>query len=107
MKVGVVRNPASGRGHGCRGWSVTEPLLRSGCDLTVLETTPENRGRGLATELASKGCEIVVAAGGDGTVCEVMNGLIGTDSALAVLPFGTGNDFARNAAGRRLLPATD
>ncbi len=41
------------------------------------------------------GCGIVIAAGGDGTVTDVMQGLLATETALAVLPLGTGNDFSR------------
>lgn len=54
--------------------------------------------QGHAIELARKavddGADIVVAVGGDGTVNEVLNGIIGSDTRLAVLPTGTANDLA-------------
>ncbi len=48
----------------------------------------------LANE-ASKDYDVVVAVGGDGTINEVANGLIGTQSILGIIPVGTGNGFAR------------
>lgn len=51
----------------------------------------------LAARAAAEGFDVVAAAGGDGTVNEVVNGLMRVDErpALGVLPLGTGNDFAR------------
>ncbi|MEX0821707.1 MAG: diacylglycerol kinase family protein [Rhodothermales bacterium] len=51
----------------------------------------------MAVEAAGEGFDVVVAGGGDGTVNEVVNGLLRCDDrpTLGVLPFGTGNDFAR------------
>lgn len=53
-----------------------------------------------AAEAAKEGIDTVIAGGGDGTVNEVLNGLIqveGDTSALGVIPLGTANDFARSA----------
>lgn len=56
-------------------------------------------GRVAAARAAARGCELVVAAGGDGTVNAAVNGLLSVEEprpALGVLPLGTGNDLARS-----------
>jgi len=61
-----------------------------------IQTTSRGHAIDVAREAAADGIEIVAAMGGDGTVNEVANGLAGTDSALAVIPSGLVNVFARS-----------
>lgn len=68
------------------GWD--EPLW--------LETSKEDPGQGQAKEALEDGVDVVIAAGGDGTIRAVAEVLAGTDTAMGLLPLGTGNLLARN-----------
>lgn len=101
MRVGVVMNPAAGGGRLQRRWpAIGAALERSFGDIDLRTTQAAGDGGRLAQDLAASGCDLVVAAGGDGTVGEVAGGLIaaafdGYAAALGILPCGTGADFAR------------
>ena len=64
-------------------------------DVTLAETSRRGHATRLAQGAANVGVELVVVLGGDGTLNEAANGLAGTDTALAVLPGGSTNVFAR------------
>jgi diacylglycerol kinase (ATP) len=103
--IAVVANPTSGRGKVAKLIPQVDALLRT---LGVAHTLhicegPEDPER-LARQAASVGAEIVAALGGDGQVGAVANGTIGTGAALAVIPAGTGNDFARHLGLDRKHP---
>jgi YegS/Rv2252/BmrU family lipid kinase len=94
----VILNPTAGRGAARRAESVVMRAFRAqGWAVDVVRTEGPGHGRDLATEAVRQGAKHVVAVGGDGTVHEVANGLLGTDTdaALGVVPVGSGNDFAK------------
>ncbi len=90
----AVVNPVCGRQRGerLRRWALAE-LRGLFPDISVVETA----GPGHATELAraASSAGLVIAVGGDGTVREVARGLLHTDTALAIIPVGSGNDFIK------------
>jgi len=98
-KVALIHNPASGIRSTRHGAAIQEALavLRdTGAHAEAIET----RGPGTAVELVRQavrdGFDSVIACGGDGTVNEVLQALVGTDVALGVLPLGTANALAAN-----------
>jgi diacylglycerol kinase (ATP) len=94
-KICVIYNPASGR-----GWSARrlEELRRAWADRAAFwPTAAPGQAEQLALQAARSGFATVAAAGGDGTVHEVVNGLLHAerpDVVLAVIPLGSANDYA-------------
>jgi len=69
-------------------------LNRYGWAVTLRETSKPLEATELARHAVNRGARVVIAAGGDGTINEVANGLVHTDAALGVLPVGTTNSWA-------------
>jgi diacylglycerol kinase family enzyme len=78
-----------------RGRVVIQKALSADHDVTVAETNRRGHATRLAHGAANEGVDAVVCLGGDGTLNEVANGLAGTETALAPLPGGSTNVFAR------------
>lgn len=98
-RIVVISNPVSGRGRGRVGLAQVRELVNAqgGADRVEYRlTTRPGEALELARAAALEGAEVVAAAGGDGTVGDVVNGIMGTGARLAVLPLGTGNDLARH-----------
>ncbi len=96
MEPRLIINPRAGLGRPGRAPdAVAACLARHGLSCRVSETTGPGSATETARAAAEAGCPLVVAAGGDGTVHEVLNGLVGTEAALAILPLGTENICAR------------
>jgi len=92
----VVLNPAAARGRaGEREAELREALEDAGFKPTIERTQRPGDGTELARAAIADGAEFVMAAGGDGTVNDVAQPLVGTETALGVLPMGSGNDYAR------------
>lgn len=69
---------------------------RNIADPLIIETQLDKDGNACAQEALERGADVVVAAGGDGTVRTVASALAGTNHAFGIIPIGTANLFARN-----------
>jgi diacylglycerol kinase (ATP) len=93
----AIVNPAAGHGHAARAWPrLAAALDAAGVRHDCVLTRAAGDATRLAREASAAGPRPLLAVGGDGTLHEVLNGLLpGAGRAtLAVAPFGTGNDFA-------------
>jgi diacylglycerol kinase family enzyme len=78
-----------------RGRVVIQKALSADHQVSVAETNRRGHAMRLAQGAANEGVDVIVCLGGDGTLNEVANGLAGTQTALAPLPGGSTNVFAR------------
>ena len=95
--VALIYNPASGQDWPRRQAVVdkTVALLRAaGVQVEALATDGPGSGGLLAEQAVRQGCDTILACGGDGTVHEVLQCLVGTPVALGVVPLGTANALA-------------
>jgi diacylglycerol kinase (ATP) len=93
----IILNPAADKGRaGTLVPAVRAELQSRGIHADIMLTEYPGHAIQLATQAARDGAGTVVAAGGDGTVNEVLNGLMAVEArpAMGVLPIGRGNDFA-------------
>ncbi|MEX2526108.1 MAG: diacylglycerol kinase family protein [Gemmatimonadota bacterium] len=105
--IPIVANPASGGGKGRKIVGALEEALRArGYPFRTYLTRGPGQAGGLALEAVASGAEALLVVGGDGTVHEVANGLVGSQASdgppgaqrlppMALVPVGTGNDFHR------------
>jgi diacylglycerol kinase (ATP) len=87
----IILNPAANSERAQRQQARVELFAR---DCVVCATSCTGEAESMARRAAEEGFDKIVAAGGDGTVNEVVNGLAGTKATLGLLPIGTMNVFA-------------
>ena len=95
MKTFIVLNPVAGS---VGAVDELEEKFRRVKDAEVRVTTKQGDAENFSREAVDRGCDLIVAAGGDGTLNAVING-IGeriSDVSVGLVPLGTGNDFARS-----------
>lgn len=108
MKYVIINNPTAGKkSRSDMLLKIKSAFLEKGDDIIIKETRESGHATEIAAEYAKKfGKEcVIIACGGDGTVHEVANGVAHTDAAMMILPFGTGNDFAKKIYNSKKVDA--
>ncbi len=91
QKIPVILNPAA---RGERASSLRDKIAALSPRVSIQLTSSPGDAKELAQTAVQQGHQIVLAAGGDGTINEVVNGIGGEDATLGILPVGTMNVFA-------------
>ncbi len=113
MKTLLIVNPTAARGKMHKRWPQIQAVLQAEhFPFEVAFTERRGHATALARTAVDTGCELIVAAGGDGTLNEVVNGMLSSPlknagplngqpvnpaAILGVIPSGTGSDFVRSA----------
>lgn len=91
----LIYNPTAGP------WDMTRALKRlaayldkAGWNTEIVQTEQPGDATRYARQAVNAGCDIVLVAGGDGTINEAVNGVVNSDAALGIVPVGTGNILA-------------
>jgi diacylglycerol kinase (ATP) len=100
MKIFIILNGVSKKKK--KFYHSILPVLSQKFSIEVLETQFANHAHRLAAEAVSKKADVIISAGGDGTLNQVLNGIMSmahqnTLPALGLIPLGSGNDFANSA----------
>lgn len=99
QELHIIGNPIAGGGAEREIRKASALLTKEGCEVTVFMTTGKGDAETFARDIAEKAnrsaAPMVIAAGGDGTINEVANGLAGSPVPMAILPFGTTSVLAR------------
>ena len=115
-RIGIIYNPFAGglKGAGrARLYKAVRVLQDNGSHVELFATPGPQQAGELARKAADSGCELILAAGGDGTINEAVNGIAGSNVQFGILPAGTANVLANEIgfsnrpdhAARQLLHA--
>ena len=93
MKIKFIINPKSGKGNNANlRKALSERFVHFPVDIE--QTAYPHHALAIARQAVKNDFDSVVAVGGDGTINEILNGIIGTKTALGIIPTGTANDLA-------------
>ncbi|MFL7838838.1 MAG: diacylglycerol/lipid kinase family protein [Candidatus Promineifilaceae bacterium] len=99
MPTMIILNPNADLGHGADFLEIIKEIIRPLPEVEIVPTDRSGHARELAKQAVADGYDIVVAAGGDGTINEVVNGIMLSNKQgikLGIIPVGSGNDFAHS-----------
>jgi YegS/Rv2252/BmrU family lipid kinase len=93
-RITMIHNPTSGSWNARRLHRFVESLAAEGMSIDIRRTRKRGDGKALAAAIAPGDADVLVIAGGDGTINEVVNGLTAISLPVAILPLGTANVLA-------------
>lgn len=97
MSYLFVVNPVAGKNKGAKVLPLIKSVMKEkSIPHEIIETTEIGEARRIAKEGITKDFSTIVAVGGDGTIHEVLNGMVGSNKILGIIPAGTGNDFSKS-----------
>lgn len=103
-RICFIINPTANRNRSVKHFSsLKKEIGLRWTDAEIVMTTADKPVIELARE-KSESNDIIVACGGDGTVSQVANGLVGSNAALGVVPIGSGNDFVKSMHLNKTIP---
>ena len=100
-KAVLLYNPLAGNRLERRRKEITAAcavLQKAGIETRIEPTQGAEESAGQAARAIQQGCDTVFACGGDGTIHDILQGMVGTNASLGVLPLGTGNVIAHDLA---------
>ncbi|MGC8663596.1 MAG: diacylglycerol/lipid kinase family protein [Thermoplasmata archaeon] len=96
MKIFFIVNPIAGNGNALKNWELQKKIIFDKIGEHSYELT---KYKGHATDIAKKvskeDYDLIVSCGGDGTLNEVVNGVVDSNKNISALPLGTGSDFVK------------
>ena len=98
-KAMLLYNPLSGRRRKSRLADVEAALSvlrKAGVEASAASTRAASDATDQTRQAIAEGCDTIFACGGDGTIHDVLQGLVGTNAALAIIPLGTANSLAHD-----------
>ena len=97
MEYKIIANPVAGKGKAIALIDRLRSILKERkAEFDFELTKAPGHAVDIARSAAERGWKVIVSLGGDGTISEVISGLVGTESALGVISCGKGNDIARS-----------
>ena len=98
LRITFIINPKSGTPKYVKylHFLIRRHLGQSNRNVSIIKSQHPGHIREIAARAADDGYDLVVAVGGDGTVNDAAHGIINTETALGVIPTGSGNGFARS-----------
>lgn len=93
-KITIIFNPVAGNRRDALLHDTVAALVRRGFQVSVIGTTGPGNATHVAAEAVAEGVDAIVAAGGDGTINEVVTGVVGSDIPVGIIPMGTANVLA-------------